>query len=235
MRSIHSFHHVFSQQASTQREAQSECVFLYDDKKKLLNQKNLADAFPQANADLTRIDQALARLGFKGKNGQIRSFDTQLLGLDMPNIVCLGLGTLQEQDELPSVQQAGVALAKHLRGAHTKHLLIAWPDVWKKSNRRHALNLLTGLNIGLYQFAHYKQKKTPCALDTIEHLGADNTFADAVRAHVSTDEGQNFAKNLMHEPANVLTPHHFAGILNTLTDHGIEVNVLDLGGIHRTS
>lgn len=105
----------------------------------------------------------------------------------------------------------------------------------------HAIaEIAAGLRLRHYKFDKYKSNKNkdgdngaPDKLTIALHV-ADKSAADkAIANRMATAEGTLLARDLIHEPPNVLGPEEFAEIARGLTKLGVDVDILTPGEMEK--
>ncbi|PCH66427.1 MAG: leucyl aminopeptidase [Rhodobacteraceae bacterium] len=117
-----------------------------------------------------------------------------------------------------AARKAGAALA---RAKGDKALLVM------ASNMPRAGDLALGLALRDYRFeVHKSEAKSASGAITIHH-SRDAEMTQALAPLMAVAEGVSMTRDLVNEPANVLTTTEFADRLAAMTDLGLEVEVLD--------
>lgn len=148
------------------------------------------------------LRRALAEAGFKGEAGE-----SLLLATPEGHFLVFGLGE--------DLRSTGGRLAQTL-------LRYAFPQVLVEP-LEDPYPLAEGLLLGAYRFDRYREKGEERALSL--HLpGAEAAGLERVR---KVAEGVYFARDLVNEPPNVLTPEALAEAALSLRNLGVEVEVLD--------
>ncbi len=158
-------------------------------------------------------------------------------GLDFERLIVLGLGTAGKYSETDWLALGG-RLKARLAGAKaaSAEVLLESGDGKPVSGQNAALVAL-GATLRGYEFKKYKtKKKKDNSEDDDESNGLTSlrilcsSHADATAAYESmrtTGEGVNFARDLVNEPPNVLSPEEFASRVSALSSSGLQVEVLD--------
>ena len=191
-------------------------------------------ALPQAAGDVARgaqLERAMKVAGFKAGLG-----DTlQLLlptGTKLDRIILLGLGEEETLDD-HAFLRAGGKLNDALKGTDKVAILAARPDGGAVS-AQDAAGVATGVMLAAYRFERHKSRKAAKEEDesvTSTQITLLVEDAKAARkawgsAH-AVAEGVALARDLVNEPANVLTPKAFAKRMKGLRELGCEVEILD--------
>lgn len=165
------------------------------------------------------VARALAAPSFaKAKSGQVITLAWPAgMAAEALDVLVLERGA-----DATAVRKAGAALAK-LKG--DKALTVF------SGNARRAEHLALGIALRAYTFDAHKtagdetEDKTDGAV-TIHHSRADE-MAEAAAPLLAVAEGVHMTRDLVNEPANVLTTTEFADRLAEMTALGLEVEVLD--------
>ncbi len=125
---------------------------------------------------------------------------------------------LPKKPDTAAARRAGAALAKAGAGK-VLHLLLG--------NRKDAGAVALGLMLRLYAFTAHKTGDQTAAGRAVLHL-ADPAALDAELATArALAAGVFWTRDLVNEPANVLTTTEFANRLTELSDLGVKVEVLE--------
>lgn len=165
------------------------------------------------------VERLAARAKFDGKSGTMKSIP--LLDDGFPGeVVFVGVGNDAGHK---SIEKAAVKLAAGdmLKKAGNVVVVLA-NDLSDKPNAHGALAL--GLMLGGYRFDIYRKEADrftpPKSLSVLGLTTADLQKAEALYA------GIKLARDLVNEPANILTPPEFAKRASKLADLGIDIEVL---------
>ena len=125
---------------------------------------------------------------------------------------------LERRCSAQQARKAGAALAK---AKGDKALLVM------ASNMGRVVDMALGLALRDYRFeVHKTDADGPSGDITIHHSRADE-MAQALAPMMAVAEGVSMTRDLVNEPANVLTTTEFADRLAAMSDLGLEVDVLD--------
>ncbi len=176
-----------------------------------------------------RIAKAMKAANFKGGAGQV----TDILapdGVDFGRVLVIGVGKADGADGMAVERWAGHAVKRVLTSGAEKLVLQpdALPSVSKAEAGSHAA---MGARLAAYRFDTYRTKLKPeqkPTLSTVE-IAMDGPAAAKARAEkdAAIVEGVFFARDLVHEPPNVLYPESFAERLRDLETIGVEVEILE--------
>lgn len=98
--------------------------------------------------------------------------------------------------------------------------------------RAHAPDLALGLALRAYAFEAHKSAPGKPLPDIALHLRDPDAAARAADGHRARAEGVCLTRDLVNEPANVLGTEEFTRRLQTLSDLGVRVEVLDADALH---
>ena len=145
---------------------------------------------------------------FTGKEGQALSLHTHRK-IGPRRLLVLGLGKERDADrtleQLRAAASRAVKLSKPM-GAQT--LAIAWA-----AEAAHVQALAEGASLGAYLFDKYKKEKKPLKLKKLELLAyakGKPELAAAAAQGCAVADAVNLARDLVNEPAGVLTPRALA-------------------------
>jgi leucyl aminopeptidase len=187
-------------------------------------------------ADLDRqtggaVRRALELAGGKLKRGRV----IELLcpaGVDLGRLVVLGVGTPGEAKRL-DLEVLGGSLAVKLKGLGATKASVAVDamDGLPFGPAELAVCLAAGATLRSYRFEKYRTAKDDDDQDEVQeltfHLTEPAAAEAAWSAAAAVVEGVREARDLVSEPANVLSPEQFAEACRTLGERlGMEVDVL---------
>lgn len=90
-----------------------------------------------------------------------------------------------------------------------------------------AADLALGLVLKSYRFTRYKTDALPARSSATVLVDDTDAAATAYQSLSAQAEGVYFARDLVNEPANVLTCEEFAHRLSALAELGVEIEILD--------
>ena len=172
----------------------------------------------RAKGALTR---ALAVSRFKGEVGDVLSVLAPR-GSQLHRIVLLGLGKPDKLDAL-AAQRAGGELVAHLAptGERSAAVAVDSPET--------GANMALGAVLRGYRFDRYRTTEKPAEKPSLKSLTfhvADPAAARRCFAPLSsTGVAVAATRDLISEPANVITPQAFAAEARKLSELGVEVEV----------
>ncbi|SEP57574.1 leucyl aminopeptidase [Thalassovita taeanensis] len=125
---------------------------------------------------------------------------------------------LSRRPALDDARKAGAALAKVKDGAAV--LLLA-------GNVQKVVEIALGLVMRVYAFTDHKTSETKPQAGVVVMATKPEEAAEAAAPMLAVAEGVFFTRDLVSEPANVLTTTEFSNRLEAMRDLGLEVEVLD--------
>jgi len=177
------------------------------------------------------ISRLLAEGAVKGKVGEFDLIHT-LGKIPVERVLVVGLGKAQDLD-LDRVRAAIAESARHLRKVGTKRVGVVLFGVAEGQlpPEASARALAEGTILGLYVFEKYKKEKTEKEVQELVLLaGGDEEFTAAEQGAglgKVLAEATNFARDLVNEPANSLTPAELAKRAEDMArEYGLEFQVL---------
>jgi len=181
------------------------------------------------------IGQLIAEGDFSGKLGETHLLYTQG-ALPARRILIAGLGP-REGFTPERARQAAAAAARRVRKLNLDQFstIVHGAGAGGLDAGRAAQAVIEGSLLGLYRFVAHKRDRKPdeksISLTAITMVEADPASLDAVTQGARTGlvlaEMTNFARDLMNEPANVLTPRVLADRIQTqATETGLSCQVL---------
>ncbi len=181
----------------------------------------------QAARRVNRLSRgALARLAQSERFEKLKEGEAAELafpaGLQAEAVQVLKLGRRAPADV---VRRAGGAIGKALKEA---------PVLVAAGNLRHVADLALGVALRAYAFTAYKAEEAGKPRGAVTIMVARPEEARAAAARVAAlAEGVFFTRDLVSEPANVLTTTEFARRLEGLKTLGVKVEVLDEAALEK--
>ncbi|TMC83606.1 MAG: hypothetical protein E6J10_10025, partial [Chloroflexi bacterium] len=171
-------------------------------------------------------------VGFKGNLGEITTIYT-MGKLAAKRVIVVGLGA---QETTQALRRASSIAARHLQNTGAHHIALAL--------NREQLNVdgaqgvqaqVEGALLGLYTFKKYQHSKDNGNGRGIRKISIvageankEDMLGEAVRRGSTLAEATNFARDLVNEPPNVLTPTELANRASTMArQFGLECEILD--------
>ncbi len=149
-------------------------------------------------------------------------------------IVVLGLGA-QEKMNTQSIRRASAIATRHLQqtGAYQVALTLH-SEEWNMNLDNSVQAEVEGALLGLYTFNKYKQTNTNgngrgiTSINLLANNANDAMLDLAVGHGIALAEATNFARDLVNEPPNVLTPSELANRASAMArQFGLEYEILD--------
>lgn len=171
---------------------------------------------------------------FKGSLGELLTIHP-MGKLAAKRIVLVGLGA-QETVTPQALRRASATAARYLQqsGAHRIALALHWQPVQGISSDEMTQAEVEGALLGLYTFKKYQHSDTTSNGQGVTQInllsgGFDqNTLHKAIERATAFAEATNFARDLVNEPPNVLTPTELANRASTMAKQfGLECEILD--------
>jgi leucyl aminopeptidase len=180
------------------------------------------------------VEAYMKRERFKGEFGEVFSFDKEIQD-DIRGIVLLGLGKAEELN-CERLRMISGKLLKKAKELKVKTLEIHIPNSLKMSFSETLACTLEGLYLSDYKFTKYKSENKEEPNLKANLLGvAEEEMAGAEKIHEevkSLTEAVVIARNLINEPANVMTPEVLSDQAKSYgIKYGFEVQVFDKKGI----
>jgi len=177
-----------------------------------------------------KLDKAARRVNRLSKGALVRLIESKSFAKASPGKVislawpagmlaeALDVLVLERRSNATEARKAGAALAKVKAG---KPLLVM------AGNMPRAADLAMGLALRDYSFdAHKSEADTPSQDITIHHSRPEE-MEQAATPMLAVAEGVRMTRDLVNEPANVLTTTEFADRLVEMKSLGLKVEVLD--------
>lgn len=175
------------------------------------------------------LRRAIKASGFEGKRDSVISLIAPDQGYD--SVVLIGAGDVSKLTARDIEGLGGVAAANLFGGGKRQAALAAdLPGKTKISDAAVASLLASGATLRSYNFDRYKTKgkdKKPRAdAELVIHTSAASGIGKDYRALEAVSEGVIMARDLVNEPANILTPAEFARRASAMSRLGIKIEVL---------
>ncbi|MEO9514839.1 MAG: leucyl aminopeptidase [Paracoccaceae bacterium] len=150
----------------------------------------------------------------KSKSGDVNSlaFPTGLQ-VDAVDIVCL-----EKRAEQLDLRKAGATLGR-LRGKTDMMICTG--------NQRKAAEIVFGALMRDYDFLPHKTKADAAEGSFVVHSNKPDELSAAAAPLIAIADGAFFTRDLVNEPANILTTTEFANRLDALSALGLDVEILD--------
>ena len=181
------------------------------------------------------ISQMSADGEFKGHLGELTTIHT-MGKLTPKRVVLVGLGT-QGTITTQAIRRASAIASRHLQQTGAQQIALAISLEPEQANLNAELVAqaeVEGAVLGLYSFRKYQHTditKDGNGIETILLVtdSADEAIhTEAIHRGSALAEATNFARNLVNEPPNVLTPTELANRASTMAQqNGLECEILD--------
>jgi leucyl aminopeptidase len=173
--------------------------------------------------------RAIKAIDFEAKREQILDLVApEKVGLQ--RIIIVGLGDPAKMAGR-EIELLGGAVAGYLQAAKVEAAAVAADLADEKSDSAEFAALLaSGAKLRIYSFDRYKSKKPANgkALQSLTFLTGQAAKAKkAFAAYEAIAEGVHFARDLVNEPANMLTPVEFAARVKAKSKAGLAVEILN--------
>lgn len=154
--------------------------------------------------------------------------------LEAKRIILVGLGA-QETLNPQSLRRASAVAARHLQstGAHAVGLALGGQE-FRVDGKLAVQAQVEGSLLGLYTFRKYQRQDTNgngrgvIRLELVAGDAHAHELDEAVHRGTVLAEATNFARDLVNEPPNVLTPTELANRASAMAKHfGLECEILD--------
>ncbi len=144
-----------------------------------------------------RTKKALELEGFKGKEGEITK--VLLPGLNIPLLYVIGLGKKEKAGE-DTYRRAIATVVKRLRRDKVEESIVLTPKI----DRAISQALAEGATLGSYTFDKYKKREEEKT--EVHKLLIAQGDRDSIKKGYILGECQNYARDLVNEPGNVINP-----------------------------
>ena len=156
------------------------------------------------------ISRLIANRELTGKVGEVIVLH-ECPGMSMKKIILVGLGKPEDLN-LETIRRAAAAAAKKARKIHAKRVatIIHGSTTGNIDTQSAAKAIVEGTCLALYNFNVYKKSSERHKISEFTVFGEDPSKAKQIMSAVRTGQiladAQNVARDLINEPANVLTP-----------------------------
>lgn len=165
---------------------------------------------------------------FRGKQGQLLDIPAPA-GLDADRLLVLGAGKPGHATGLSAWADRGGSLAGKLMALKVEKAAVLLDDEAATPDR--VAELAAGLRLRHYRFDRYKTPKkedgAEAGLTVTLHVAGKPAADKAIADRMTTVAGTLIARDLVHQPPNVLGTLEFAAEAAKLADLGVEIEQLD--------
>src|SRR2546421_1990688 len=178
------------------------------------------------------IQQICADGEFKGNLGEITTIYT-MGKLAAKRVIVVGLGA---QETAQALRRASSIAARHLQNTGAHHIALALNREQLNVNAAQGVQAqVEGALLGLYTFKKYQHSNDNGNGRGIRKISIvageankEDVLGESVRRGSTLAEATNFARDLVNEPPNVLTPTELANRASTMArQFGLECEILD--------
>ncbi|HEU4963472.1 MAG TPA: leucyl aminopeptidase [Bacilli bacterium] len=153
--------------------------------------------------------------------------------LQAKRVLIVGLGD-QDEFNLARARQVAAIAARATREYKATSLatIVHGAGIGGLNVEQAAQMLAEGTRLGLYEVKSLKQNQTPPALTDLIVVEQDAAKHDAIQSGLEAGriiaDAVNFSRDMINEPANILTPTRLAELATEVaTRHGLGIQVLD--------
>ncbi|MGC8869033.1 leucyl aminopeptidase [Sulfurihydrogenibium sp.] len=199
---------------------------LFEEDKKFEN--NLKKVDDLLSGELSRIVKSQK---FKASEGKILAVPT-FGKLKVNYVFIVGLGS-KKKFELDILRRISAYTVKKAKELKTSDLVIDIDTDFEGVDIKEAVQALTeGAILGSYNFDKYFSEKDDFKVESISFNTSKNVNKESLKEYIHLGkvlaEAQNFTRDLVNEPANVINTIQFAKIAEDLArEYGFEIKVYD--------
>ena len=166
------------------------------------------------------------------KNSKFKSNFGQTILIRTANLSFLLLGTGKNIKPNFESEKLGGILYSSISNSGFKNITIFGTEILPSSKQEKVLlKLSMGMEMRSYSFLKYKTKSNNNEQLNIKSVKKETKKGTNLKNHLKINKelfsGISMARDLISEPANILTPERFIEQINELTKFGIEIDVLD--------
>jgi leucyl aminopeptidase len=170
---------------------------------------------------------------FKGELGELLTLHP-MGKLAAKRVVIAGLGP-QEKMHPHVIRRASATAARHLQQTGARNIVLALDSEELGIDLEEVVRAeVEGAVLGLYTFKKYKQSSANgngqgiSKINLLASNANDAIINQAIKHGIALAEATNFARDLVNEPPNVLTPSELANRANLMAKQfGLECEILD--------
>jgi leucyl aminopeptidase len=174
------------------------------------------------------ISRAIKAAKFEGKRDQLLDLVAPS-GTKLDRVLVAGLGDVKKITAR-EVELLGGVIAGALQGAKVgaAAIIAEFPAEIAVDQAEAAALIASGVALRIYSFDKYKSKKPENhVLESVKVMAAPSAKAKkAFARYEALVEGVHLARDLVNEPANLLSPEEFANRAKALAKSGLKVEVL---------
>ncbi|HXZ03400.1 MAG TPA: leucyl aminopeptidase, partial [Ktedonobacteraceae bacterium] len=149
-------------------------------------------------------------------------------------IVVIGLG-IQEKMNTQSIRRASAIASRHVQQTGAQQIAFTFHSDERDINLKSSMRAeVEGALLGLYTFKKYKHTNTKGngqgvnSINLLVNDANETALGLVVEQGIAFAEATNFARDLVNEPPNVLTPSEFANRASAMAKQfGLECQILD--------
>jgi leucyl aminopeptidase len=170
---------------------------------------------------------------FKGELGELVTLHA-MGKLAAKRVIVVGLGP-QEKVHTQVIRRASATAARFLQQTGARQITLALhSEEFSIDLNEQVRTEIEGVLLGLYTFKKYKQSgangngRGVTRINLLENEANNATLDQAMKRGIALAEATNFARDLVNEPPNVLTPSELANRACAMAKQsGLEYEVLD--------
>ncbi|RLJ70068.1 leucyl aminopeptidase [Hydrogenivirga caldilitoris] len=191
----------------------SAVAFVYEDELRTLSKLGRGVS--------TKVKKALSIEDYKGKEGEIEK--VLLPGQRIEVVYVIGLGKKSEADT-DTFRRASAVAVKRLKKDKMEESVFLLPG---RAGGKLSQAVAEGIILGDYSFDKYKSKKEENEFE-VKEIRIYEGDEEAVKKGLLLAEAQNYARNLVNEPGNVINPITLAEEAQKLArEHNLKCKVYD--------
>lgn len=165
-----------------------------------------------SKAAIARLTESDAFAKMKEGEGHALSFPA---GLDAEGVLVV---KLSKRPNVADARKAGAAIAK-FKGTSEMHVLA--------DNNPKTADISYGVALRSYDFSAHKTAEKDDPEKVTFHCANPESVAEEAAPFAAITEGVFFTRDLVNEPANILTTEDFAARLAAMQELGLEVEILE--------
>jgi leucyl aminopeptidase len=200
--------------------------FVFQEDKLFSEEVSAIDRLLDGNINDLRRDEK-----FSGKDGEVLVVPT-FGKMKFDYVVLIGAGSKRKAN-LDKARILGSTVVKQMKKMRVSRFLVDGESLLpvKETEDKIAQALIEGIILGNYTFDKYKSQKNEYKIKEVQ-IRVKRRFKTAAEERVEVGkilaEAQNFTRDLVNEPGNVITPEKLAEIAKQIADeYGFEIKIYD--------
>ena len=181
--------------------------------------KGRMEDLPLGPEDIALVKAVVDAKTFTGEAGKV----VVLYAHSGQPLVLLGLGEVAKDMEAPKALELGGKLAACLENLKVNQASVMCPGLGHEA----LLNLAEGMMLRAWRFSAYKKSNAVTLTAAMIHSDDSDRLNEDFKTRTGVAESVLWARTLVNEPGNALTPSTYMERIRALESLGLEVSALD--------